>query len=517
MRAAHATIASPRPARRLAWVETPFLPISYEVRFAILAYMLAYRVIFPLLATIMNPGTTDLFALRFLAELLYTGLLAYPFIFYRREYGWLHPLVVPVLWELGKTLAKNPLSLILPFEFPLIDFTVEATSRAAVLSMPNYDLAWYRLKTTLIYIVAQGTYLVAFLFGPSFRVPRLTLHRPANVAWPAMVTIIGMLGIAAVFVVAKGGISEVLLAMRGGRRVLFDGYGQYIAAAHMAPIIALIWFAYEKNPFRNPVFLAGFVLALLAALLVTGSRSSVVLSGFILVLLWWWRSGRALILPTATTVLVGLVVIGGFGSIRQDWNSTDIDLSVFNPAQMGETIDLAYTEIEKRDNEDTALAAIVGADRKGFLWGRTYLNAATFWVPRVLWPDKPVGADVYNMWINFNDNKIGVAPPNEGTWGVPVDGQSEAFWNFGWLGVIIVFALMGMFHATLAKAAHVYRTVPIFWVFYLYTMIYVVGTSRSITEMLKVIVVMIAFAFVSGIVRWGQQAPGRESARAHGA
>lgn len=485
--------------------DSPFLPLGHVARFGFLFYLFAYRVVFPLLASTMDDGASDLFELRFTAELFYTCLLAYPFIFYRREYGWLHPLVLPVLWELGKMLAKNPLSLIFPFQFAVVDFTVETSSKAAVLSLTNNDLAWYRLQATLMYMLAHATYLAMFLFGPSFKVPRIELNRPASIALPAMIFIGGLLGLAAVFVIAKGGISEVLVAMRGGRRALFEGYGQYVTAAQMAPIIALIWFVYEKRPFKNPLFLSGLVMALLAGLIVSGSRSSMILASLTFVLLWWQRSGRVLALPTMVAAMIGLLVVGGFGSIRQDYQSTSVDLSVFNPAQIGETVTRAYEEIGKRDNEDSTIAVMSGADRKGLLWGKSYVNAATFWVPRALWPGKPAGVDVYNMWINFNDNKISEKPPNQGSWGIPVDGETEAYWNFGWFGVVAIFALMGVFFATLAKAAHVYRNVPIFWVAYIYIVLNVNGTSRSVADMFKVLALMLAFAFIAGIVRWGKQ------------
>ena len=497
------------PERRAAAARaepSPFLPLGPVARLAFLFYLFAYRIVFPVFAATVKPGAMDLFALRFLAELFYTCLLAYPFIFYRKEYGWLHPLVLPVLWQLGKALAKNPLSLLFPFELPQIDFAVETSSRAAVLSIPNTDLAWYRLEATLMYGLAQAAYLAMFLFGPTFKVPRWSLRRPASVALPAMIFIGGLLGLAAVFVIAKGGFSEMLIAMRGGRRALFAGYGQYVTAAQLAPIIALIWFAYEKKPFTNPLFIGGFVASLLTSLVVSGSRSSIILPALTFVLLWWWRRGRVMALPTMAAALIALVIVGGFGAIRQDYGSTSVDLSVFNLDQFGTTIGRAYTEIGKRDDQDSTVAVMASANRKGFLWGRSYVNAATFWVPRALWPGKPVGVDVYNNWINFSDNKITDAPPNEGSWGIPVDGQAEAYWNFRWAGVVLVFVLLGALHATLAKAAHVYRYVPIFWVVYIYTVLNVNGTSRSVADMFKVLALILMFALLSGIIRWGKSA-----------
>ncbi|MES2444545.1 MAG: hypothetical protein V4574_17095 [Pseudomonadota bacterium] len=502
MRAAFAAAVNRvRPAPRPVAEESPFLPLGQIVRCAFLFYLFAYRIVFPLLVALTSDGARDLLALRFTAEFFYTCLLAYPFIFYRREYGWLHPLVLPVFWELGKALAKNPLTLVFPFDFPLVDFTVETHSIAAVLSMSNIDLAWTRLQLTLVHCVAQAAYLAMFLFGPTFAIPRLRLYRPKRIALTASVFILTAMGLASVFVIAKGGVSELLVAMRGGRRMLFEGYGQYVNAALLAPTIALAWYVYEKRPLTNVFFIGGLAAAMLTCLIVSGARSSVILAGLTLMLLWWQRRGKAALLPMVAAAVLGLIVLGGFGSIRQDYRATTVDVSVFNPTQLGTTIQRAYDEISVRDDEESALAVMAGSSKKGLLWGRSYLNAAVFWIPRAIWDNKPVGVDFYNMWINFNDNQLSSTPRDWGTWGIPVDGEMEAYWNFGLPGVIFVFGLLGMFNATWAKAAYVYRYVPIFWVIYIYAVLNVVGTSKSVVELIRTLVLIALFMLVAGIIR----------------
>lgn len=505
-----------RPAPRAAVEESPFLPLGQVVRCAFLFYLFAYRVIFPLFAALTNDGARDLLEMRFIAELFYTCLIAYPFIFYRREYGWLHPLVLPVFWELGKALAKNPLTLIFPFDFPLVDFTVETHSAAAVLSMSNIDLAWARLQLTLVYCLAHAAYLAMFLFGPTFKVPRLRLYRPQRIGLVASAFIVTAMGLASVFVVAKGGVSELLVAMRGGRHVLFEGYGQYVNAALLAPTIALAWYVYEKRPLTNVFFLGGLAASLITALIVSGSRGSVILSGLTLMLLWWKRRGKAALLPMVAGAVLGLVVLGGFGSIRQAYTTTSVDTSVFNPTQLGSTIQHAYDEISIRDDEESALAVMVGSTKKGLLWGRSYLNAAVFWIPRAIWDDKPVGVDFYNMWINFNDNQLSSTPRDWGTWGIPVNGEMEAYWNFGLPGVLVVFGLLGAFNATLAKAAYVYRRVPIFWVLYVSTVLTLGGTSKSVVDLIRTLILLAIFMLAAGIFRPARGGAGHHELSAAG-
>jgi hypothetical protein len=479
-----------------------FIPLGTGTRIALLFYLVAYRLVFPIAAALTTGGSKDLLDLRILAEIYYTSLIAFPFIFYRREYGWLHPLVLPTVFMLAKAVVKNPLSLLFPFDLPLVDFTVETTSNAAVLSLPVLDLAWARLELSLIYCLAQSVYLAFFLFGPTFRIPRIAFYRPSSVALPAMVFIGALGAMAAYFVLSHGGLSGVILGMREGRRALTEGSGHLVVATTLAPMIAVAWFMYEKRPWTNPLLLGGLAVAMLSALITSGSRGALILPMLTLIMLWWWRKGRALIAPTFLAAFIALFLIGGFGSIRQDWGSRTIDLSVFDPANFRSTLDLALADIKGRDDQEGGLAVVVSASEKGLLWGKSYANATTFWVPRVLWKDKPAGVDVYNMWINFNGNSINSRPPQIGTWGTPVSAPLEAYWNLWLPGVAVLFALMGMFHATLAKAAHVYRTVPIFWVFYINTLLTMTGTSKELITVIEQLATLAAFAFFAGILRF---------------
>ncbi|MCW3837113.1 oligosaccharide repeat unit polymerase [Sphingomonas canadensis] len=480
-----------------------FLPISPAVRILIVAYLLIYRVVLPFAAAMFNPDAQPLLGLRVTAELVYALLLAYPFLFAKREYGWLHPLVLPLVLNLGKSLTKNPFSLFFPFDSPVVDLSVASISRAVTMQLPLIDLAWLNLQYTLLLCLAQAAYLAAFLFGPKITVPLLTLYRPKRVRMVSIAFAGTLFLIVVGFILSQGGVNTLLVAMRGGRSELFEGSGQYLfAAAAMISIVA-VWFMYEDQPWKNPFLLAAIALSVVLGIITTGSRSGAILAVLSIILLWWKRRGQVLILPTMGAALLGLLILGGFGAIRQDYSSDTVNTEAFNPLNYGATLSRALEDIKNRGQEDSTLAALAGANKDGLLWGTTYVYAVSFWVPRAIWPDKPRSADSYNYIYNYRGFSRNITFDDVSFYGFPVNAVTEAFWNFSYLGVILVFGLLGMLHQHLARAASVYRGVPFFWVVYIIMLSEFDGSTKDFVDLARTILLLLIFAFCLGVVRIG--------------
>ncbi len=84
------------------------------------------------------------------------------------------------------------------------------------------------------------------------------------------------------------------------------------------------------------------------------------------------------------------------------------------------------------------------ADRNGFSYGRNFLGAALFWVPRSFWHDKPFGTGAIVA------NKLGYSYTNLSS---PL--WAESYYAFGIFGVIFVFLLYGYISGRLD---HAYKT-----------------------------------------------------------
>jgi hypothetical protein len=77
--------------------------------------------------------------------------------------------------------------------------------------------------------------------------------------------------------------------------------------------------------------------------------------------------------------------------------------------------------------------------------GESYVNILAVFVPRVFWPDKPIITQVAN---DFNAAATG-NPNSASSPGL----FAEAYWNFGWVGVILVMATLGAILAGLSRYA----------------------------------------------------------------
>jgi hypothetical protein len=100
----------------------------------------------------------------------------------------------------------------------------------------------------------------------------------------------------------------------------------------------------------------------------------------------------------------------------------------------------------KADEKDNPLIRFSHGPYQAFLikeWyeGRPGNSLADVWtalIPRILWPDKPIitrfGGELYGTIFNVDRATSNQAPTYTG----------EAFWNYGWVGLIVVSILLGL-------------------------------------------------------------------------
>ena len=72
---------------------------------------------------------------------------------------------------------------------------------------------------------------------------------------------------------------------------------------------------------------------------------------------------------------------------------------------------------------------------ENLLYGSSFFKLITFWIPRYIWADKPMG--VQSLIIDLYDNQFaGGSSQSTGIIG-------EIFWNFGFVGTLIVMIILG--------------------------------------------------------------------------
>lgn len=480
---------------------SPFLRMPEGWRLFLVLFLLAYLWVFPTIAAMNDPDANALFLPRVVMQLVYVLLLCLPLVFYRREYGFLHPLILPTLYITAKSIAKFPAALTSPLQLPLFSLKVSSTSPAVSLQQLTHgELAWTRLEYGAVQVLALVCFYAGYFIFTRARGNWIRFHRPRNLGPICFAATMFCVMVGAVFVQIYGdGLSSYLVALRGGRHDTLAGTGQFLQIASFAVLPALVWFAYRRRLGFNPWWLTAIVLGSLIAIVTTGSRSDLILPLLALILLWWAKAGRVLVFPTVAIVIVGTLVIGAFGSIRQDHNSQTIDTSVLNPISASRNVVYARAEFEKRSKKETDLAAFAGVSQNEHLWGRSYLGAATFFIPRALWPEKPFNGGVYNQAVNFAGRSVADYASGS-TYGIPIGPVTEAYWNFSLPGVIVIFFLFGIFYRALSAIVWRNATEPAALIAAVWITLNFVGTSVSLVTTIRDVIMLGILFYALGIL-----------------
>lgn len=493
----------------------PFVTIPLWARVLIIGYLLLYRLFFPAIAHVIAIEASPLDAMRFLTEALYTFLLLAPFLFYRRDFGWLHPLMFPTLYTLLKGFFKSPLQLIAPLDLPLISFSPQTQSYAAVLrNLSAEDLAQDRVYMTLLLCLALMVYYGAFFFGPRFRIPRIAFRTPA----PARVQIVcltvigGSVLMAIGFIAMQGGLSQHIMLLVRPRFTTIGGLGHVVFIIGTGTIATMVWLAYDPKSYRNLLFWAAVLATTACVIMASGSRSAGVIFFMMLGMVWIMRTSRIPFLTIAVIGLFAFAIFGAVGLIRHDFNAERVNWSAVTSLDYESWIKAAAEEAENRSDQETSLAALVGANRYGLLYGRTYVGALFFWVPRAIWPDKPRTTGSYNSQQNFSGRPLTEDNPTIG--GKPVTAEIEAYWNFHIFGVIILFFLIGMLHRWLVNLLLTYPRVPAIWVLYVVTLVTFNGTADSFIGAARSFLFLILLLGFLGLIDFRRTSKSRSTAPA---
>lgn len=89
-----------------------------------------------------------------------------------------------------------------------------------------------------------------------------------------------------------------------------------------------------------------------------------------------------------------------------------------------------------------SLNTIVVVGERGHSYGKNFLGAALFWVPRRIWTGKPYGTGVtvaYGVGYRWSQTKL-----SSPLW-------MESYWAFGWAGILLIIGGYGYFSARLDR------------------------------------------------------------------
>ena len=185
-----------------------------------------------------------------------------------------------------------------------------------------------------------------------------------------------------------------------------------------------------------------------------------------------------------------ILITGALGNVRsqlQKKGSVEIE-GVFD---FTNSLFLAQQEFQLRSTLRKAVYPILAEVPQdvGYLYGKSYLAALTVWVPRYLWPEKPglidgmVGETFYNAEVGIPPGPIG-----------------EAYWNFGYLGIPLIFFLFGIFHKMLCSFL-LNNPAPIGFLLYITLLFNVYPVTSSLISALFLLTPITMILFLFGVIK----------------
>ncbi len=241
--------------------DSPFLRIPPGWRFVIVAFIVLYEWLFPTIAALGSPDADTLFLPRVLTQLVYVLLLCLPLIFYRREYGFLHPLILPTLFGLLRGVGQLlPYTVIDPLQFPLVSFDVSSLSSAVSLqTLSHHDLAWTRLEYQGVQVLALVCLYAGYFSLRRLRPSRIRFNPPRNLGAYLLRSDDGLCPDRLCFHRVARRADE--LHRRATRRTpRFAHRKRPVSRGRAFAVLpVLVWFAYRPRSFLNPWWLVALV------------------------------------------------------------------------------------------------------------------------------------------------------------------------------------------------------------------------------------------------------------------
>lgn len=159
--------------------------------------------------------------------------------------------------------------------------------------------------------------------------------------------------------------------------------------------------------------------------------------------------------------------------------------------------------LSRLDGPEALAVAEEHLPEQGLVLGRTYENLALFAVPRILrpWNVEPYYVGWETQYVGNKSYELSV---------VPMPAIVEAFLNFGWLGVIVVMALLGRLYRFIDSFIEVATRTPLLIGLFSYTCWKMVNIEQNVFIIIlptaKVIGAVVALAVVwSAVVGRGSE------------
>jgi len=198
----------------------------------------------------------------------------------------------------------------------------------------------------------------------------------------------------------------------------------------------------NKYPLKKPIIL--LTLSIIPALSM-GFRGLLILPfiSFILVYNYLYKKIEIKkLIPISTIILIIFVLYGVFRQVPSNIEISSnqlIEIVKANP-------ELAYGFVSRSKGIEVVASVIKKLDQthEYDLGYKSLFEILTIWIPGKIWDDKPISTGVRFTTYFFGDNLNYIRGEYKNDWGgVSPTIIGEAYWNFGWLGIIVGLFFLG--------------------------------------------------------------------------
>jgi hypothetical protein len=412
---------------------------------------------------------------------LFLAMRVVPLVFHRPGSGWFHPLVFGALFAFPRLLREAPA------------FVTGMTAHLALPGRTPWELDRLYALEMVLAALGLACYYLGFLFPAGPGVPALRFPRVARVRGRALAVVAVSTLVLAAFLQQRGGLVAHMLSWARGRTVGLAGEGYWIAFAGLGTTAVFLWFALDRRAMRSPLFWTAALVVSAETFLASGSRGGVLYPFVQAFLLWVFRERRVPVARGALLAAGAMVVLGALGAVRHSTWTGRVDWrAAFAPGPGGGGGAGAGRELAARSLSLRGTTAVLGRVPHDvpYIYGSSYLALLTLPVPRKLWPGKPVqvGGRVGETFFAVHA-------------GMPPGPIGEAWWNFGLLGVPLVFFCFGMFHRWMWKFMLAYRDQPAAMAIYLTVLFHAQPSTGGMMETLLRTAPLVGVAVAFGALR----------------
>lgn len=469
------------------------MPIPRYLRQLLLAFVFLYLSV----VTVVGWGVGKFSGEFLLAQIsvwFMIGCLFYPMIWYRREFGFCHPLIFPSLFMFLFFLATRSFVFIFGLRSHMM---LPAYSEGQTLVL----FAYANFVTAVSFL---ATYL-GFLKGFRIPIPKIRTKEPqALLIWPVILGVFAISAVSfAVYVQLNGGFGGLLLNMaRGaGARDIEneESMGLFLVAIKFSAVVALVWLTASRRPMRDPLFWAMTLSGLAMCYLATGKRAEVVYPAAVLIIGWILIRQKVPYLRLVLAAVATFFLVGLMGMYRWTNDTSRVaNLDFLSDATTGDVAAQTFEELSRRGGENSTYYAVLAyvPDQVPFLWGRSYLENFYRFVPRVFWPKKPRG-----IGVQAARTFAGV------DYGMPPGAIGEAYWNLGLAAVIIVYFLFGTVLRWLGSLLEAHPRSSAVIVFYSMTLFYLNPGQDGFRMWIQIIIPALIFMRILGMWKFVSSGP----------